>query len=298
MRSIPHRVVCLLGLDDGGFPRHIERDGDDLTARDPRVGDRDARSEDRQLLLDALLAAAGHLIITYSGRDERSNQRRPPAVPVGELLDVVDRTVSTAEGTGQRGHRDRAPAAAFRPAQLRTGQARALPGRGASTRSIWKGPAPPSPGAAAPAVPRTPPGTPLRRARSSSSSWTASSAIPSGSSCANARRLALGPDPGVRGRHSDRARRVGPVGDRRAYPAGAPGRGRAGCMRKAEGPGGRCRPGRWPTRCSTRSPRRRRARGRGPARRRPRSRSMSTSTWPRAPSSARWPECGATSCTR
>ena len=41
MRSIPHRVVCLLGLDDGSFPRHIERDGDDLTARDPMVGDRD-----------------------------------------------------------------------------------------------------------------------------------------------------------------------------------------------------------------------------------------------------------------
>ena len=57
MRSIPHKVVCLLGLDDGSFPRHIERDGDDLTAQDPRVGDRDARSEDRQLLLDALLAA-------------------------------------------------------------------------------------------------------------------------------------------------------------------------------------------------------------------------------------------------
>ncbi len=42
MRSIPHRVVCLLGLDDGGFPRHVERDGDDLTARQQRVGDRDA----------------------------------------------------------------------------------------------------------------------------------------------------------------------------------------------------------------------------------------------------------------
>ena len=83
MRSIPHKVVCLLGLDDGSFPRHIERDGDDLTAQDPRVGDRDARSEDRQLLLDALLAARQHLVITYSGHDERSNQPRPPAVPGG-----------------------------------------------------------------------------------------------------------------------------------------------------------------------------------------------------------------------
>jgi exodeoxyribonuclease V gamma subunit len=98
MRSIPHRVVCLLGLDDGSFPRHIERDGDDLTARNQRVGDRDLRSEDRQLLLDALLAARDHLVVTYSGRDERSNLPRPPAVPVGELLDVVDHTARTPTG--------------------------------------------------------------------------------------------------------------------------------------------------------------------------------------------------------
>jgi exodeoxyribonuclease V gamma subunit len=98
MRSVPHRVVCLLGLDDGSFPRHVERDGDDITAQAPRVGDRDPRSEDRQLLLDAVLAAQEHLIVTYSGRDERSNHHRPPAVPVGELLDVVDRTVRTAKG--------------------------------------------------------------------------------------------------------------------------------------------------------------------------------------------------------
>ena len=98
MRSIPHRVVCLLGLDDGSFPRHIERDGDDLTAINPRVGDRDVRSEDRQLLLDALLAAQDHLVVTYTGRDERSNLPRPPAVPVGELLDVVDHSVCVPSG--------------------------------------------------------------------------------------------------------------------------------------------------------------------------------------------------------
>ncbi|MGI9023325.1 MAG: exodeoxyribonuclease V subunit gamma, partial [Acidimicrobiales bacterium] len=59
---------------------------------DPHVGDRDGRSEDVQLLLDALLAATERLVITYAGRDERTNAERPPAVPVGELLDVVDRT--------------------------------------------------------------------------------------------------------------------------------------------------------------------------------------------------------------
>src|SRR5207302_9638560 len=52
MRSVPHRVVCLLGLDDGVFPRKTALDGDDISLTDPHVGDPDARSEDRQLLLD------------------------------------------------------------------------------------------------------------------------------------------------------------------------------------------------------------------------------------------------------
>ncbi|MHB1535421.1 MAG: exodeoxyribonuclease V subunit gamma [Acidimicrobiales bacterium] len=98
MRSVPHRVVCLLGLDDGAFPRRTVPDGDDLLAADPWVGDRDPRREDRQLLLDALLASGETLIISYSGRDERTNASRPPAVPVGELLDVVDRTVRVVAG--------------------------------------------------------------------------------------------------------------------------------------------------------------------------------------------------------
>ncbi|MCA1845061.1 MAG: exodeoxyribonuclease V subunit gamma, partial [Actinobacteria bacterium] len=100
MRSVPHRVVCLMGLDDGVFPRRAARDGDDIILNDPRVGDRDARSEDRQLLLDALLAATDRLVVTYAGRDERNNAERPPAVPVGELLDVVDRTARTDETAG------------------------------------------------------------------------------------------------------------------------------------------------------------------------------------------------------
>jgi len=93
MRSVPHRIVCLLGLDDGVFPRKAPRDGDDLMLDDPHVGDRDPRTEDRQMLLDALLAAGDRLIVTYTGNDERTNAPRPPAVPVGELLDIVDASV-------------------------------------------------------------------------------------------------------------------------------------------------------------------------------------------------------------
>ena len=98
MRSVPHRVVCLLGLDDGTFPRQSIRDGDDVLARDPWIGERDPRSEDRQLFLDAVGAAEEHLVITYSGADDRTGANIPPAVPLGELLDALDRTASVPAG--------------------------------------------------------------------------------------------------------------------------------------------------------------------------------------------------------
>ena len=98
MRSVPHRVVVLLGLDDGTFPRQTVRDGDDLLTRDPYVGDRDPRSEDRQLLLDAICAAGEQLVVTYTGADERTGAPVPPAVPLGELLDALDRTASAPDG--------------------------------------------------------------------------------------------------------------------------------------------------------------------------------------------------------
>ncbi len=102
MRSVPHRVVCLLGLDDGVFPRTTGVDGDDILARDPCVGERDRRSEDRQLLLDAVLAAEEHLVVLYTGADERTNVVRPPAVPVGEILDVLDATMRLEGGRRAR----------------------------------------------------------------------------------------------------------------------------------------------------------------------------------------------------
>jgi exodeoxyribonuclease V gamma subunit len=100
MRSVPHRVVCLLGLDDGSYPRLGVVDGDDALARNPMTGERDIRSEDRQLLLDAIGAATEKLVITYTGANEYSGQPRPPAVPLAELLDTLD--ITTAEKVRDR----------------------------------------------------------------------------------------------------------------------------------------------------------------------------------------------------
>lgn len=102
MRSVPHRVVALVGLDDGSFPRVSTVDGDDVLARAPRTGERDLRSEDRQLLLDAIGAATETLVLTYSGRGEHTGSAHPPAVPVGELVDALDATAARPDGSPVR----------------------------------------------------------------------------------------------------------------------------------------------------------------------------------------------------
>lgn len=94
MRSVPHRVVCMVGLDDGVFPRLDSLDGDDVLARTARTGERDVRAEDRQLFLDAITAATETLVITFTGRGEHTGAERPPAVPLGELLDALERTAT------------------------------------------------------------------------------------------------------------------------------------------------------------------------------------------------------------
>jgi exodeoxyribonuclease V gamma subunit len=95
MRFVPHRVVAIIGLDDEAFPRVTSIQGDDILALDPCLGERDPRSEDRQLLLDALMSATDHVIICYTGADPVTGTRRPPSAPLADVIDIVTATVET-----------------------------------------------------------------------------------------------------------------------------------------------------------------------------------------------------------
>lgn len=92
MRSIPFRVVCLLGMNDGEYPRVQRPLGFDLMAQYPRPGDRSRREDDRYLFLEALLSARDVFYVSYIGRDIRTNSARVPSVLVSELLETVNRS--------------------------------------------------------------------------------------------------------------------------------------------------------------------------------------------------------------
>jgi len=90
MRSIPFKVVCLLGMNDGSYPRTIAPVGFDLMADDVQKGDRSRRDDDRYLFLEAMLSAQQRLYISYCGRSIKDNSPRNPSVLVTELLDYVE----------------------------------------------------------------------------------------------------------------------------------------------------------------------------------------------------------------
>jgi exodeoxyribonuclease V gamma subunit len=87
MRAIPFRVVCLLGMNDGDYPRAQPPLDFDLMGGDYRPGDRSRREDDRYLLLEAVLSAREQLYISWVGRSIRDNSERPPSVLVGQLRD-------------------------------------------------------------------------------------------------------------------------------------------------------------------------------------------------------------------
>ncbi|OQX17518.1 MAG: exodeoxyribonuclease V subunit gamma [Desulfobulbaceae bacterium A2] len=89
MRSLPFRVICLLGLNDTDFPRRQRPSGFDLMAQKPRKGDRSRRADDRYLFLEALISARAVLYLSYVGRDIRDDSTREPSVLLSELLDYI-----------------------------------------------------------------------------------------------------------------------------------------------------------------------------------------------------------------
>jgi len=90
LRSVPFRVICVVGVDDGSLSLG-ESEGDDLVDAQQFVGDPDPRAEQRRVLLDALMAASERLIITCNGRSIKNNTPIPMVTPLAEFVDFCGR---------------------------------------------------------------------------------------------------------------------------------------------------------------------------------------------------------------
>lgn len=91
MRSLPFKVIYLLGMDDGSFPATCRCLEFDLIAESPRLGDRSRRDDDRYLFLEALISARGHFLVSWAGRSPADNNELPISVVVAELMDYIDK---------------------------------------------------------------------------------------------------------------------------------------------------------------------------------------------------------------
>ena len=90
MRSIPFKVIALLGLNEGEFPTIDRYPSFDLIGQNFRKGDRSRRADDRYQFLEILLSARQQLIITYIGQSNHGNNDTPPSVVISELLEVLE----------------------------------------------------------------------------------------------------------------------------------------------------------------------------------------------------------------
>ncbi|MFZ9407327.1 MAG: exodeoxyribonuclease V subunit gamma, partial [Burkholderiaceae bacterium] len=91
LRHLPFRIVAFLGLDDNAFPAQSRAQEFDLMARAPRMGDRQRREDDRNLMLDLLLCARERLLLGYTAFSIRDNASLPPSVLLAELIETLER---------------------------------------------------------------------------------------------------------------------------------------------------------------------------------------------------------------
>jgi len=90
MRSIPFKVIALLGLNFDKFPRKETRAGFDLMQREHRKGDRNVKDNDKHLFLETILSAKEYLYISYIGQSVKDNEPLPASAVVDELLDYIE----------------------------------------------------------------------------------------------------------------------------------------------------------------------------------------------------------------
>lgn len=100
LRSVPAKMICVLGLNDLSFPRHETPSPFRLANDRFRPGDRDIRKQDQYLFLETLLSARQKLYLSYTGFSLRNPGQSPPSVLVSQLFDYLEMAVAWPDERG------------------------------------------------------------------------------------------------------------------------------------------------------------------------------------------------------
>ncbi len=121
MRSVPFRVIAVLGLNEGEFPRQRIPMGFDLMAKaSPRQGDRSRRADDRYLFLEALISCRDKLYLSYQGVDIKTNNQRQPSLVLQELMAYLEQAYGWQLSSGEKLRVAHVPLQAFSNANYKS----------------------------------------------------------------------------------------------------------------------------------------------------------------------------------
>jgi len=90
MRCIPFKVIAMLGLNSGQFPRVDTPLSFDIMSKTPRQkGDTTAKDNDRYLFLETLVSARKRLYLSYIGKSVRNNAEQEASLILKELISYL-----------------------------------------------------------------------------------------------------------------------------------------------------------------------------------------------------------------
>ncbi|AJC48702.1 exodeoxyribonuclease V subunit gamma [Allofrancisella guangzhouensis] len=91
MRSIPFKVVAMLGLNSTTYPRKDTKISFDLTNYFPtQKGDRTKRDDDKYLFLETIISARSVLYLSFQGNSYKNNSEQEPSLIIKEFLNYLE----------------------------------------------------------------------------------------------------------------------------------------------------------------------------------------------------------------
>ncbi|MFN1833924.1 exodeoxyribonuclease V subunit gamma [Balneola sp. MJW-20] len=88
-RAVPFKVIAIMGMNEGTFPRKDIRPEFDIINSQPELGDRIQKEDDCLWFAETISAAGESLIITFIGKDQQNDREMLPSILIQQLMDKL-----------------------------------------------------------------------------------------------------------------------------------------------------------------------------------------------------------------